>query len=178
MALTHYPSYPSLEFIRSFAIRFVITSETPIKFNVCKHNTDCDELKTFESSMEWFFVYPIAFYAAHMLLYNFWVWVVPHPKLHRRKNYCNTFIKAMSGGERGRLAGRAAGGGWRVAGWPRVRDRVNSTIPLTQRARSRMFAGFGNYLVRIISCAGKRWALWVYNLIQVSERKEGGGGRN
>ena len=49
--------------------------------------------------MEWFFVYPIAFYGAHMVLYNFWVWVVPHPKLHRRKNYCNTFIKAMSGGE-------------------------------------------------------------------------------
>eukprot|EP00519_Triparma_laevis_P013090 CAMPEP_0182509288 /NCGR_PEP_ID=MMETSP1321-20130603/26586_1 /TAXON_ID=91990 /ORGANISM="Bolidomonas sp., Strain RCC1657" /LENGTH=397 /DNA_ID=CAMNT_0024715533 /DNA_START=452 /DNA_END=1645 /DNA_ORIENTATION=- len=111
--------------ITSFAIRFVITSETPIKFNVCKSSTECDELKTFESSMEWFFVYPIAFYGAHMVLYNFWVWVVPHPKLHRRKNYCNTFIKAMSG-------------------------------------------GFGNYLVRILSCCGgKRWALWVYNLIQL-----------
>ncbi|GMH66619.1 hypothetical protein TrST_g10700 [Triparma strigata] len=110
--------------ITSFAIRFVITSETPIKFNVCKSSTKCDELKTFESSMEWFFVYPIAFYGAHMVLYNFWVWVVPHPKLHRRKNYCNTFIKAMSG-------------------------------------------GFGNYLVRILSCGGKRWALWVYNLIQL-----------
>ena len=33
-----------------------------------------------------------------MLLYNFWVWVVPHPNLHKRLAYCNTFIKAMTGG--------------------------------------------------------------------------------
>ena len=88
--------------VTCFAIRWLASQETPLigSFTVCpKYSADsCPFLVDFYAALRYFFVFPIAGYASHMLLFNFWVWVVPHPNLHKRRNYCNTFIKLMQGG--------------------------------------------------------------------------------
>lgn len=82
----------------AFAIRYLIKDDSPISFTVCKSGSDCDEMQTYAKSLMYLLYLPIGGYCAHMALYNFWVWIVPHPKLHRRRSYCNTFVKLMSGG--------------------------------------------------------------------------------
>ncbi|GMI41548.1 hypothetical protein TrCOL_g6504 [Triparma columacea] len=88
--------------VTCFAIRWLAVESTPLigSFTVCpSYSKDaCPFLVDFYTALTYFFVFPIAGYASHMLLFNFWVWVVPHPNLHKRKNYCNTFIKLMQGG--------------------------------------------------------------------------------
>jgi hypothetical protein len=103
-------------------IRFLIPEDETslIDFDVCRSTfttTGCTEQETFFKSLMYFLVYPLAAYTAHMILYNFWVWVVPHPKLHARKTYLNTFVKLMSGGFGSRMVRLASMCGKKYALW-------------------------------------------------------------
>jgi len=110
--------------VTTFVIRYLINdgdddADSPIDFTV-----KTVKLEDFVEYANYILLYPMAGYLAHMLCYNFWVWCVPHPRLRERRTYCNTFVKALSG-------------------------------------------GFGKRWVRVLSCWGKRWALWVYSLLQL-----------
>jgi hypothetical protein len=98
----------------TFVIRFVIDLERDhddpfplinFSFKVCKmtpssiNEPSCSErVKDYLTSLRFLFVLPIAAYGAHMLLYNIWVFAVPHKNLRLRRTYCNTLVQMMSGG--------------------------------------------------------------------------------
>ena len=80
--------------VTTFCIRFLIdNSKSDIKYSVSIITID-----QLVDNVQYLFVLPFAGFFAHELVYNFWVWVVPHPRLREKKTYCNTFVKALSGG--------------------------------------------------------------------------------